>query len=326
MKHFNELSFQNNSDLLIEVQNRSKSNLKCCDCNSKISVDWVSINLLCVLCIKCSGAHRSLGSHISKIRSLTLDNFSTDEMKYLIKNNVCNEITNSIYESGLNPKKKIPPYASDKERLNYITQKYKLKQFIAELDQSIEVTLKNLVKAIQLNSLHLLQMTLAKSKFPLKDLCLLYNSQFNDTLFQFSLKHYEYVEGKAVFTISEFLMNNGMVIDFPLPLQSEKVWSKEAINYWKLKLKHQGSLKKHTNNSSSSSSLLSSESPLTGLRHQQEPIIAAKNLSSSSLPSLLESTIKDKSKNRWSLSYIPNPTHNLITIHKSLRRSRKDKK
>lgn len=38
-----------------------------------IGPDWASINLGIVMCIECSGVHRSLGVHISKVRSLTLD-------------------------------------------------------------------------------------------------------------------------------------------------------------------------------------------------------------------------------------------------------------
>ena len=36
-------------------------------------VEWASLNLGIVLCIKCSGTHRSMGVHVSKVRSLNLD-------------------------------------------------------------------------------------------------------------------------------------------------------------------------------------------------------------------------------------------------------------
>lgn len=37
--------------------------------------EWASVNLGVLMCIECSGIHRNLGSHISKIRSLGLDDW-----------------------------------------------------------------------------------------------------------------------------------------------------------------------------------------------------------------------------------------------------------
>ncbi|KAK3222478.1 hypothetical protein Dsin_009503 [Dipteronia sinensis] len=44
----------------------------CAECNAP-EPDWASLNLGILLCIECSGVHRNLGVHISKVRSLTLD-------------------------------------------------------------------------------------------------------------------------------------------------------------------------------------------------------------------------------------------------------------
>jgi len=37
--------------------------------------DWASLNLGTVLCIECSGVHRNLGTHLSRVRSLDLDDW-----------------------------------------------------------------------------------------------------------------------------------------------------------------------------------------------------------------------------------------------------------
>ena len=58
-------------------------NDKCADCGSK-KPKWASINLGIMLCIECSGIHRSLGVHISKVRSVTLDDWDMDLQKVCV--------------------------------------------------------------------------------------------------------------------------------------------------------------------------------------------------------------------------------------------------
>ncbi|CAG8820295.1 3117_t:CDS:2, partial [Racocetra persica] len=76
------------------------SNTSCADCGAR-KTEWCSINLGIVLCIECSGIHRSLGTHISKIRSLTLDTTSyTPDLIQLIKS-IGNARSNAVWEATL---------------------------------------------------------------------------------------------------------------------------------------------------------------------------------------------------------------------------------
>ncbi|XP_013630169.1 PREDICTED: ADP-ribosylation factor GTPase-activating protein AGD3-like [Brassica oleracea var. oleracea] len=56
----------------IDVLKKVSGNDKCADCGAP-EPDWASLNLGVLVCIECSGVHRNLGVHISKVRSLTLD-------------------------------------------------------------------------------------------------------------------------------------------------------------------------------------------------------------------------------------------------------------
>lgn len=49
---------------------------------SLVSTDptWLSINLGILICIKCSGIHREMGVHLSRIQSLSLDKLATSEL------------------------------------------------------------------------------------------------------------------------------------------------------------------------------------------------------------------------------------------------------
>ncbi|XP_059049173.1 arf-GAP with coiled-coil, ANK repeat and PH domain-containing protein 2 [Achroia grisella] len=72
-------------------------NNNCCDCGSP-NPRWASINLGITLCIECSGIHRSLGVHLSKVRSLTLDDWEPDIIKVMAE--LGNKIVNLIYEAN----------------------------------------------------------------------------------------------------------------------------------------------------------------------------------------------------------------------------------
>jgi Arf-GAP/SH3 domain/ANK repeat/PH domain-containing protein len=126
--------FDESPDKLLQLlREADQGNCWCADCGSGVKTEWVSINLAIILCIECSGIHRSLGTHISKVRSLTLDinSFTTDIVELLLL--VGNRISNMVWEARLDPAIKPTPQATREERLRFITSKYVDRAFVEPL-------------------------------------------------------------------------------------------------------------------------------------------------------------------------------------------------
>ncbi|KAK8125324.1 uncharacterized protein PG998_001083 [Apiospora kogelbergensis] len=123
--------------LLQSLRDNDQGNCWCADCGSGSKVEWVSINLAIILCIECSGIHRSPGTHISKVRSLTLDitSFTPDIIELLML--VGNRVSNMVWESRLEPNVKPGPGATREQRLRFITAKYVDKAFVEPISATL---------------------------------------------------------------------------------------------------------------------------------------------------------------------------------------------
>uniref|UniRef100_A0A8C8S7S5 Arf-GAP with coiled-coil, ANK repeat and PH domain-containing protein n=1 Tax=Pelusios castaneus TaxID=367368 RepID=A0A8C8S7S5_9SAUR len=119
--------------VLDQVQ-RLEGNAQCCDCREP-APDWASINLGVTLCIECSGIHRSLGVHFSKVRSLTLDSWEPELVKLMCE--LGNNTLNRIYEARVEDMtvKKPQPSCSRAEKESWIRAKYVEKKFITKLPE-----------------------------------------------------------------------------------------------------------------------------------------------------------------------------------------------
>ncbi|XP_051555521.1 arf-GAP with coiled-coil, ANK repeat and PH domain-containing protein 2-like [Myxocyprinus asiaticus] len=101
----------------------------CCDCGQS-DPRWASINLGITLCIECSGIHRSLGVHNSKVRSLTLDSWEPELLKLMCE--LGNTVINQIYEARREElgSKKPQPGDPRQEIEAFIRAKYVEKKFV----------------------------------------------------------------------------------------------------------------------------------------------------------------------------------------------------
>ncbi|XP_035874223.1 arf-GAP with coiled-coil, ANK repeat and PH domain-containing protein 2 isoform X7 [Phyllostomus discolor] len=109
-------------------------NASCCDCGLA-DPRWASINLGITLCIECSGIHRSLGVHFSKVRSLTLDTWEPELLKLMCE--LGNDVINRVYEAKVEKmgiKKPQPGQRQEKEA--YIKAKYVEKKFVDKYSTS----------------------------------------------------------------------------------------------------------------------------------------------------------------------------------------------
>ncbi|KAJ2500414.1 hypothetical protein GGH96_002742 [Coemansia sp. RSA 1972] len=143
---------------LLPMLQQDEANERCADCGAP-RPDWCSLNLGCLLCIECSGVHRSLGTHVSKVRSLTLDVTSFTPVTIAMMLSTGNALNRLVFEpraqpvpAALRPGPDSPPSV----RQQYIASKYVRRVFVdrqwrpdGQLAQSMDELVSSLSEPIR---------------------------------------------------------------------------------------------------------------------------------------------------------------------------------
>uniref|UniRef100_A0A8P4KBJ1 ArfGAP with GTPase domain, ankyrin repeat and PH domain 2 n=1 Tax=Dicentrarchus labrax TaxID=13489 RepID=A0A8P4KBJ1_DICLA len=114
----------------LQALRNAKGNGLCVDCEAP-NPTWASLNLGALICIECSGIHRNLGTHLSRVRSLDLDDWPGELTQVLAA--IGNHMANSIWESCTQGRTKPSPNATREERESWIRAKYEQRAFVATL-------------------------------------------------------------------------------------------------------------------------------------------------------------------------------------------------
>ncbi|KAJ5928947.1 hypothetical protein N7466_007903 [Penicillium verhagenii] len=103
-----------------------ESNKICADCKRNKHPRWASWNLGIFVCIRCSGIHRGMGTHISRVKSVDLDAWTDEQVQGVLKWG--NGRANKYWEDKLAPGH-VP---SDAKIENFIRTKYESKRWVMD--------------------------------------------------------------------------------------------------------------------------------------------------------------------------------------------------
>ncbi|XP_004868437.1 arf-GAP with GTPase, ANK repeat and PH domain-containing protein 1 isoform X9 [Heterocephalus glaber] len=128
-KNKSRLTSQSEAMALQSIRN-IRGNSHCVDCDTQ-NPNWASLNLGALMCIECSGIHRNLGTHLSRVRSLDLDDWPIELIQ--VMSSIGNELANSVWEESSRGRSKPSLDSPREEKERWIRAKYEQKLFLAPL-------------------------------------------------------------------------------------------------------------------------------------------------------------------------------------------------
>ncbi|XP_063347041.1 stromal membrane-associated protein 1-like isoform X4 [Pelmatolapia mariae] len=103
---------------------REEDNKYCADCEAK-GPRWASWNLGVFMCIRCAGIHRNLGVHISRVKSVNLDQWTPEQIQSMV--DMGNTRARQLYEAHLPENFRRPQ--TDQAVEVFIRDKYERKKY-----------------------------------------------------------------------------------------------------------------------------------------------------------------------------------------------------
>uniref|UniRef100_A0A3Q2ZRH8 Arf-GAP with GTPase, ANK repeat and PH domain-containing protein 3 n=1 Tax=Kryptolebias marmoratus TaxID=37003 RepID=A0A3Q2ZRH8_KRYMA len=158
IKNKSRLGSQSDAMAIQSIRN-VRGNSFCVDCDAP-NPDWASLNLGALMCIECSGIHRNLGTHLSRVRSLDLDDWPVELS--MVMTAIGNAMANSVWEGALEGYAKPGSDSTREEKERWIRAKYEQKLFLLGLPQSDVPLGQQLLRAVVEDDLRLVVLLLAR--------------------------------------------------------------------------------------------------------------------------------------------------------------------
>ncbi|XP_050953558.1 arf-GAP with GTPase, ANK repeat and PH domain-containing protein 3 isoform X1 [Labeo rohita] len=156
-KNKSRLGSQSDAVAIQSIRN-VRGNSFCADCDAP-NPDWASLNLGALICIECSGMHRNLGTHLSRVRSLDLDDWPVELS--MVMTAIGNAMANSVWEGCVEGYTKPGVDSTREEKERWIRAKYEQKLFLVGLPQSDVPLGQQLLRAVVEDDLRLVVLLLA---------------------------------------------------------------------------------------------------------------------------------------------------------------------
>ncbi|KAJ5185085.1 Arf GTPase activating protein [Penicillium cf. griseofulvum] len=117
-----------NEKTLTELIRTIPGNDRCADCDA-LTPGWASWNMGVFLCMRCAALHRKLGTHISKVKSLTMDTWTSEQVDNMKSHG------NILMNQMNNPRGIRPPIPTDIDEADacmerFIRQKYQHRSLV----------------------------------------------------------------------------------------------------------------------------------------------------------------------------------------------------